>query len=114
VAEVIAKELQAAGAEGAEEPHQEQPSKEPREHADRRRSGPAGDPPLAIERDAAAGHDNVCVRVWVSDHSVDAAIAWVDAGAHHLDREDIPLLTARGRMLTEDMGNVRPIPPSDL
>jgi len=50
----------------------------------------------------------------VSDHSVDAAIAWVDAGAHHLDREDIPLLTARGRMLTEDMGNVRPIPPSDL
>jgi hypothetical protein len=51
------------GAEGAEEPHQEQPSKEPREHADRRRSRPAGDPPLAIERDAAARHDNVCVRV---------------------------------------------------
>src|SRR6202035_628397 len=35
------------------------------------------------------------------DHNlVDAAIAWVDAAVHSLDTEDVPLRTARGRVLT--------------
>ena len=48
------------------------------------------------------------------DHNlVDAAIAWVDATAHHLDTEDALLRTARGRVLTEDTRAVRAIPTSD-
>jgi molybdopterin molybdotransferase len=46
-------------------------------------------------------------------HLVDAAIAWVDATAHHLDAEDAPLSAARGRVLAEDMRAVRAIPTSD-
>jgi molybdopterin molybdotransferase len=46
-------------------------------------------------------------------HSVDAAVGWVDATAHHLDTEDAPLRTARRRVLTEDIRAVRPIPASD-
>ena len=46
-------------------------------------------------------------------HLVDAAIAWVDAAADHLDTEDAALDTARGRVLTEDIRAVRPIPTSD-
>ena len=46
-------------------------------------------------------------------HLVDAVIAWVDATAHHLDTEDAPLRTARGRVLTEDMRAVWAIPTSD-
>ena len=46
-------------------------------------------------------------------HLVDAAIAWVDVAACHLDREDTPLLTARGRVLMEDIRTVGPIPTSD-
>ena len=46
-------------------------------------------------------------------HLVDAAIAWVDATAHHLDTEDALLRTARGRVLTEDTRAVRAIPTSD-
>jgi molybdopterin molybdotransferase len=46
-------------------------------------------------------------------HLVDAAISWVDAVAYHLDTEDTPLLTARKRVLTEDIRTVRPIPTSD-
>jgi molybdopterin molybdotransferase len=34
-------------------------------------------------------------------HSLDAAIAWVNATAEPLDSEDVPLPTARGRVLTE-------------
>jgi molybdopterin biosynthesis enzyme len=38
----------------------------------------------------------------VSEHrSLDAAIAWIDATAASLDREDVPLITARGRVLAE-------------
>jgi molybdopterin molybdotransferase len=48
-----------------------------------------------------------------SHHSVDAAIACVDATVHHLDTEDTPLRTARGRVLTEDMRAIRAIPTSD-
>src|ERR1700730_9930677 len=46
-------------------------------------------------------------------HLVDAVIAWVDATAHHLDTEDAPLRTARGRVLTEDMRAVWAIPTTD-
>jgi molybdopterin molybdotransferase len=46
-------------------------------------------------------------------HSVDAAIAWVDAAAHSLDTEDAPLDTARGRVLAEATRTDRPIPGSD-
>src|ERR1700730_16586358 len=50
---------------------------------------------------------------WPAHHLVDAVIAWVDATAHHLDTEDAPLRTARGRVLTEDMRAVWAIPTSD-
>ena len=43
-------------------------------------------------------------------HSVDAAIAWVDAAVHCLDEEDVPLRTARGRVLTKDIRAAGPIP----
>jgi len=46
-------------------------------------------------------------------HLVDAAIAWIDAAAYHLDIEDTPLLTARGRVLAKDIHAVRPIPTGD-
>jgi molybdopterin biosynthesis enzyme len=49
----------------------------------------------------------------LNHHSVDAAIAWVDATTDHLDTEDAPLGKARGRVLTEDIRAVRPIPASD-
>jgi molybdopterin molybdotransferase len=49
----------------------------------------------------------------LNHHSVDAAIAWVDATTEHLDTEDAPLGKARGRVLTEDIRAVRPIPASD-
>ena len=48
------------------------------------------------------------------DHNlVDAAIAWVDAAVHSLDTEDVPLRTARGRVLTRDILAGHPIPSSD-
>jgi molybdopterin molybdotransferase len=46
-------------------------------------------------------------------HLVDAAIAWIDAATHHLDREDASLRAARGRVLTEDIRAVQPIPTRD-
>ena len=49
----------------------------------------------------------------LNHHSVDAAIAWVDATTDHLDTEDAQLGKARGRVLTEDIRAVRPIPASD-
>ena len=53
--DVIAEELQAAGVVGGDELCQEEASKQPREHAHRKEeAGPAGDPPFALERDAAA------------------------------------------------------------
>ena len=61
---MITEELQAPGVVGGDQLCQEQASKQPREHADREEeAGPAGDPPLAVERDAAARHDDVGVRV---------------------------------------------------
>ena len=48
------------------------------------------------------------------DHNlVDAAIAWVEAAVHSLDTEDVPLRTARGRVLTRDILAGHPIPSSD-
>jgi molybdopterin molybdotransferase len=43
-------------------------------------------------------------------HSLDAAIAWVSATAGSLDREDVPLPTARGRVLAEAVHASGPIP----
>src|SRR5215469_13876185 len=43
-------------------------------------------------------------------HSVEAAIAWVDAAVHRLDGEDVPLRTARGRVLTTCVRSTGPIP----
>ena len=43
-------------------------------------------------------------------HSLDAAIAWVNATTEALDREDVPLPTARGRVLTEAIRAPGPIP----
>src|ERR1700748_1450656 len=46
-------------------------------------------------------------------HSVDAAIAWVDAAVQTLDGEDVPLCMARGRVLAEFVKSAGPIPASD-
>jgi len=46
-------------------------------------------------------------------HSVEAAIAWVDAAAQCLGTEHVPLHTARGRVLTEPMRALESIPRSD-
>jgi len=46
-------------------------------------------------------------------HSLEAAIAWVNATAGSLDREDILLLTARGRVLTEPVHAPGLIPGND-
>ena len=43
-------------------------------------------------------------------HSLEAAISWVDATTEALDREDVPLPTARGRVLTETIRAPGPIP----
>ena len=61
---MIAEELQAAGVVGGEQLLQEQPAEQAREHADgKEEAGPAGDPALSVERDAAARHDDVDMRV---------------------------------------------------
>jgi molybdopterin molybdotransferase len=49
----------------------------------------------------------------LNHHSIDAAIAWVDAAAQPLDREDVPLCRARGRVLSEPIRAGRPLPTSD-
>jgi molybdopterin molybdotransferase len=46
-------------------------------------------------------------------HWIDAAIGWVDAVAHHLDREDAPLRAARACVLAEDIRALGAIPTSD-
>jgi molybdopterin molybdotransferase len=53
------------------------------------------------------------VKTLPTHHSVDAAIAWVDAVAHSLDAEDVPPSTAWGRVLTEHIRAVQPIPADD-
>ena len=61
---MIAEELQVAGLVGRDQLLQEQPAEQAREHAHRQEeAGPARDPALAVERDAAARHDHVDVRV---------------------------------------------------
>ena len=61
---MIAEELQPAGRVGGGEPRQEQPAEQAREHAHRQEeAGPARYPALAVERDAAARHDHVDVRM---------------------------------------------------
>jgi putative molybdopterin biosynthesis protein len=46
-------------------------------------------------------------------HSLDAAIAWVNATTESLDREDVPLPIARGRVLAEAIRASEPIPGND-
>ena len=61
---VIAEELQAVGLVCGEQPLQEQPSEQAREHAHRQKeTRSTGYPTLAVERDATARHDHVDVRV---------------------------------------------------
>ncbi len=61
---MVAEELQAAGLVGREQPLQEQPSEQAREHAHRQEeAGSARYPALAVERDATARHDHVDVGV---------------------------------------------------
>jgi molybdopterin molybdotransferase len=43
-------------------------------------------------------------------HSVEAAIAWLDAAVHILDGEDVPLRTALARVLRKDFRASAPIP----
>jgi molybdopterin molybdotransferase len=49
----------------------------------------------------------------LNHHSVDAAIALVDAAANSLDTEGAPLHSAQGRVLAEDIRAIRPIPIRD-
>src|SRR5260370_33897037 len=61
---VIAEEVEVAGLMRRRELLQEQASEQPREHAHRQEEArPAGDPTLAIGREAAARHD--AVDLWV-------------------------------------------------
>ena len=61
-----AEEAEFAGLEGGAQFVEEQPAEEPREHAHRQEeAGPAGDPARAVERQAAAGHDAMDVRMMV-------------------------------------------------
>src|SRR5258707_14716802 len=61
---MIAEELQTAGLVGGVQHGEEQPSEQAREHAHRQEeAGPGRHPALAVERDAAARHDHVEVRV---------------------------------------------------
>ena len=61
---VIAEEVEAAGIVRGRELLQEQPAEQPREHAHgQEEARPAGDPALAVGREAAARHDAVDVRV---------------------------------------------------
>jgi hypothetical protein len=61
---LTAEELQLPGEVRCRELLQEQPAEQSREDPDRQEEpGPAGDPALAIRRDAAAWHDDV--EVWV-------------------------------------------------
>ena len=46
-------------------------------------------------------------------HSIDAAIAWVDAAVHRLNGEDVPLRRALGRVLAKDIRAAKPIPASN-
>jgi molybdopterin molybdotransferase len=49
----------------------------------------------------------------LNHHSVEVAIAWIDAAVQPLGREDIPLRIARGRVVTEFIRSLVPIPGSD-
>src|ERR1700747_2284770 len=61
---MIAEELQAVGLVGGEQFLQEQPSEQAREHAHRQEeAGPARHPALTVERDAAARHDYMDMRM---------------------------------------------------
>jgi hypothetical protein len=61
---VFAEELQLSCAMSGLKLRQDQPSEQAREHAyGEEEAGPAGDPALTIERDAAARHDHVDVRM---------------------------------------------------
>jgi len=60
----IAKELQFTSVECCRQAFEEEPPKQAGEHANREKeSGPAGDPTLAVGRDAAARNDAVKMRV---------------------------------------------------
>ncbi len=60
----VVEEAQAPGAVGGRQLFQEQAPEQAREHAHgQEEAGPAGDPALAVGRDAAARHDAVDVRV---------------------------------------------------
>ena len=61
---MAAEELQVAGFVGCDQLLQEQSAEQAREHAHRQEeAGPARHPALAVERDAAARHDHVDMRM---------------------------------------------------
>ena len=64
---MIVEEVEEAGVVGCDQPLQEQSPEQTREHTHQQEEArPAGDPALAVERDAAARHDHMHVRVMVS------------------------------------------------
>ena len=61
---MTAEELQAVGFVGRDQPLQEQPTKQAREHTHwQEEARSARHPTLAVERDAAARYDHVDVRM---------------------------------------------------
>ena len=61
---MVAEEREAAGGVRVSEHFEEQPAEQAREHAHRQEeAGPAGQPLFAVERQAAARHDHVQMRM---------------------------------------------------
>ena len=61
---LVGEELQAAGIVRGGQPFQEQATEEAREHPDgEKEAGPAGNPALAVWREAAARYDDMGVRM---------------------------------------------------
>ena len=61
---LVGEELQPPGLVGGGQSFEEQASEEAREHPDRQKeTGLAGNPMLAVERDAAGRYDDMAVRM---------------------------------------------------
>jgi hypothetical protein len=103
---MIAEELQVAGLVCREQPLQEQPAEQARQHAHRQEeAGAARHPALAIERDAAARHDHVDVRMMGERTNVVAVVSPVSAQGFNGGGFKVglgPFASGGGRTCTDD------------
>src|ERR1700704_5804908 len=116
---MIAEELQAACLMGRDQPLQKQPAEQTREHAHRQEEArPARYPALAVERDTAAGHDHVDVRMMGhggapgmenrGDADAGAEVFWVCRdGSQGLGRGLEQKVVDDGLVLVGDIGDGR-------